>query len=431
MRRGGKVLIVLLNSLFMGVFCFAVAEPLNKPNDPNIPLTLNDYLYQAAMNNSGLRAAFEAWKAAMEQVPQAAALDDPQFTFSYFVREEMRHSDSPREQDYKIMQMFPWFGKLEARTDAAAAAAQAAHHRYEAARVKVIYQTSSVFYEFAYLAKAVDVAKDNFELMKHFEQVAREKYRTAEGSHPDVIRAQIELATMEDDLISMTRMRRPILAQLNAVMNQPTDKELPWPKEDKFVSVEIVPGAIAGQIRAANPELAAMHQQILASRKMVNLAKKRYWPDVGLGVGVDNMPNKGSGMQNPIMAMVTINLPIWVDSYAAGVRQAQAETAMAQREKMQAEFDLVAQAEQAMYELDDNLRKVRLYENVLIPKAKEMIEVTEQAYRTNEVDFLSLIDAQQKLLNFQLIRERAAANYKQKQAELEMLTGQPLAAVKK
>lgn len=430
MKQGGKVLIVLLSNLLVGVCFDAAASPV-RPADPNNPQTLNDYLYQSAMNNSGLKSAFEAWKAAIEQIPQAAALDDPQFTFSYFVREEMKHSDSPREQDYRIMQMFPWFGKLEARTDAAAAAAQAAHHRYEAARVKVIYQTSSVFYEFAYLARAVDVAKDNLELMKHFEQVAREKYRTAEGSHPDVIRAQIELATMEDDLISMTRMRRPIVAQLNAVMNQPTDKNLSWPKEEKFVPVEIDSKAIAVQIRAANPELAAMHQQILASRKMVDLAKKRYWPDVGLGVEIDNMPNRASGMQNPVMAMVTINLPIWVDSYAAGVRQAQAETAMAQREKIQTEFDLIAQAEQAMYELDNNLRKVRLYEDILIPKAKEMIEVSEQAYRTNIIDFLSLFDAQKKLLEFQLTYQRVKSNYLQKQAELEMLTGQPLVTVKK
>jgi outer membrane protein TolC len=214
------------------------------------------------------------------------------------------------------------------------------------------------------------------------------------------------------------------------------DKELPWPKEDKFVPVEIDSKAIAGQIRSANPELAAMQQQILASRKMVELARKRYWPDVTLGVDwivtdEARMPNVYGSGRDAVIAMVSINLPIWVDSYNAGVKQAQAMTAMVQRGKMQAEFDLVAQAEQAMYELDDNLRKVRLYEDVLIPKAKEMIEVTEQAYRTGGVDFLSLIDAQQKLLNFQLMRQRAAANYKQKQAELEMLTGQPLVTVKK
>jgi cobalt-zinc-cadmium efflux system outer membrane protein len=427
MRQGSKKMIAFLMLWAVAGVSFTQASS----DDPNLPLVLNDYLVQAAMNNSGLRAAFESWRAAIEQVPQAAALDDPKFTFSYFVREETKNSDSPREQDYRLTQMFPWFGKLAARTDAAAAQAQAAQHRYEAARVKLVYQTSSVFYEFAYLAKAVDVAKDNLELMKHFEQVAREKYRTSGGSHPDVLRAQIELATMEDDLISMTRMRRPIVAQLNAVMNQPTDRDLPWPKQETFKTVEVKPDIIAGQIRSANPELSAMSQQILASRKMEDLAKKRYWPDVELGIEIDNMPNKGSGMQNPVMAMVSINLPIWVDSYSAGVRQAQAQTAMAQREKRQTEFNLVAQAEQVMFELDDNLRKIRLYENVLIPKAKEMIDVSEQAYRTNSIDFMSLIDSQQKLLSFQLMHERVMANYLQKQAELEMLTGKRLAAEKK
>jgi cobalt-zinc-cadmium efflux system outer membrane protein len=428
MRQGGQRLMALFILGMIGGFSFAEQAV---GTDPNLPVILSDYLYQAAMNNSGLKAAFESWRAAIEQVPQAAALDDPKFSFSYFVREETKHSDSPREQDYTITQMFPWFGKLEARTDAAAAQAQAARHRYEAARIKLVYQTSSVFYEFAYLAKAVDVAKDNLELMKHFERVAREKYRTAGGSHPDIVRAQIELATMADDLISMTRMRKPIVAQLNAVMNQPTDRDLPWPKQEEIKPVEIKPDVIAGQIHSANPELSAMSQQILASRKMEDLARKRYWPDVELGIEIDNMPNKGSGMQNPIMPMVSINLPIWVDSYNAGVKQAQAMTAMAQREKKQAEFDLVAQAEQVLFELDDNLRKIRLYENVLIPKAKEMIDVSEQAYRTNMIDFMSLIDAQQKLLSFQLMHERVMANYLQKQAELEMLTGQPLTAGQK
>ncbi len=423
MNTDGCKKIIFLVLLAISYACSA--EQITAP-DPNTPQSLKDYLYLAAMNNSGLQASFNAWKAALEQIPQAAALDDPQFTFAYFLREEMKHSDSPREQDYTLMQMFPWFGKLKARTDAAAAQAQAARHRYEAAKVKLFYQTSSVFHEFAYLAKAVDIAKENLELMKRFEQVAREKYRTAEGSHPDVVRAQIELATMEDDLISMTKMRRPIIAQLNAVMNQPADKDLPWPKRSQFNPVETKSDIIADQIRSANPELAAMHQQVIASRKMVDLAKKRYWPDVGLGIEVDNMPNNGSEMQNPVMAMITINLPIWVESYSAGVKQAQAETAMARREKQQTEFDLIAQSEQIIYEMDDNLRKFRLYEDVLIPKAKEMIEVTEQAYRTNTVDFMTLLDAEQKLLKFQLTYERSLTNYLQKQAELEMLTGKPL-----
>jgi len=39
--------------------------------EPNIPATLQEYLRYAAHNNAGLKAAFEQWKAALEQVPQA------------------------------------------------------------------------------------------------------------------------------------------------------------------------------------------------------------------------------------------------------------------------------------------------------------------------------------------------------------------------
>lgn len=394
--------------------------------DPNNPRQLEDYLYLAALNNAGLKSSYERFRAAGAMIDQAKALDDPQLTFGYFVRDQMEDGRSLHEQDYRIMQMFPWFGKLEARTDAASAQAWAAFHRYQAAKVKLIYQVSSVFYEFAYLAQAVEIARDNLELMKHFEQVAREKYRTAEGTHPDIVRAQIELATMEDDLITMTRMRKPVAAQLNAVLNQPTDRELQWPAQEKVVFAEIVPDAIIQQIHSSNPELAAMQQQILASRKMMTLAKKRYWPDISLGVEYQNMPNRGDDEQNPVIAMISINLPIWVDSYSAGFRQAAAETAMARREKMQTEFDLAAQAQQVLFDIDDSGRKIRLYEDVLIPKAKEMIDVSEQAYRTNTIDFLSLLDAQKKLLEFQLRHQRAAANYLQKRAELEMLIGKPI-----
>jgi len=42
--------------------------------DPNNLVRLEDYLRYAALNNAGLKAAFHAWKAALEAIPQANAL---------------------------------------------------------------------------------------------------------------------------------------------------------------------------------------------------------------------------------------------------------------------------------------------------------------------------------------------------------------------
>ncbi|MHC4620664.1 MAG: hypothetical protein ACYTEQ_23190, partial [Planctomycetota bacterium] len=54
-------------------------------SDTNAPATLEDYLRYAALNNAGLKAAFEEWKAALQQVTQSRALPDPRFTYSYFI----------------------------------------------------------------------------------------------------------------------------------------------------------------------------------------------------------------------------------------------------------------------------------------------------------------------------------------------------------
>lgn len=61
----------------------ASAQPL----DVNDPLTLKEYLISAALNNPGLKAAFEQWKASVEQVPQVGALPDPEFTYGYVIEE--------------------------------------------------------------------------------------------------------------------------------------------------------------------------------------------------------------------------------------------------------------------------------------------------------------------------------------------------------
>jgi len=91
------------------------------------------------------------------------------------------------------------------------------------------------------------------------------------------------------------------------------------------------------------------------------------------------------------------------------------------------ENELVARTARTLYEYEDNGRRLRLYGDELGPRAQQLISVSEAAYLAGTVDFLSLIDAQQMLLEFRLERERASASRQQKLAELEMLAGTGLA----
>ncbi|UCC98648.1 MAG: TolC family protein [Phycisphaerales bacterium] len=420
----------LLMMSAVALFLTLSAPSSAQPTDANDPLTLKDYLNSAALNNAGLKAAFEQWKMTLEQVPQAKSLPDPKFTYGYFI-EEVETRVGPQRSKVEIMQMFPWFGEIEARTDAAGAAARAARQRYEAEKLKLFFEVKDAFYEYAYLAEAIEIGRQNLELVEHFEEVARTKYIAAAASHPDVIRAQVELAKLEDQLKTLEQLRTPIVARLNAVLNRQSLDMLPWPRAEKFQTPKVARQKVVELLRAQNPELRALDFELEAARSRVELAKKKFWPDVGVGVGwtdTDGAMNPGvrdSG-KDPIILMFTMNLPIWRGSYRAAELQAKAELMKTAHQKTETENTIVARAERALYDFEDSNRKATLYGDVLVPKAEELLEASETAYRAGTIDFLSLINAQQKLLEFQLRYERAVADNQQGLARLEMLVGSEL-----
>jgi len=207
-----------------------------QPDDANNLLTLQDYLRYASLNNAELKAKFENWKAAVEQIPQAKSLPDPKFNYGYFI-ENVETKVGPQQHRFEVMQSFPWFGVIEARTDLAAAKAKAAHKRYQAKKLEVFQQAKYAFYEYVYLAKAIEITKQNLELITHFEEVARSRYTTAITSHPDIIRAQIELAVLEDRLKSLKELRPAIITRLNSILNQPVSTNLPWPESPQYQQI--------------------------------------------------------------------------------------------------------------------------------------------------------------------------------------------------
>jgi len=393
----------------------------NEPTaDANVPQTLREYLRHAALNNAGLKAAFEEWKAALEQIPQAKALPDPKFTYNYFVQQ------IDERQRVGLMQMFPWFGKIAARTDAAAAGAKAAQRRYETKRVQLSSEVKQAFYEYAYLAGATRVARENLMLMQHFEEVARTKYITAAATHPDIIRAQIEVAKLQNELITLERQRSPVVARLNAALNRPAAAPLPWPREEPEQPVELNRDALMAMLQERNPELQALGFEIERLNSEVAVARRNFYPDVGIGAEWMSMSMPGGGREQDVMIGIELNVPIWRRSYRAGELQARAMARRARYERKDLENNLVARTQRALYEYENSGREVQLYRDVLVPRAQELVGASETAYMAAAVDFLRLIDAQQTLLRFQLARERSRADQQQKLAELEMLVGAEL-----
>jgi len=396
------------------------AFSLDPATDPNSPVLLEDYLRIAVENNAELKSAFEEWKIASLDIPQAKALPDPELKYGYLARQ----SDMQMGQTVSIMQMFPWFGTLDARTQAAVNAAAASQQAYQAAQRVIFREVKENFFEYQYLANAINIAAENINLLEHFEEVARTKYEAASATHPDVIRAQIELAKMQNILDNLTPLRKPVMAKLNALINAPMDTVLPWPQKGGWEPVRIDRQRILAMVKAHNPQLSELDLKVAASREKIKESQKRFYPNLGIGAEWQQFDKSGGNTgRDAVALMFQINLPLWRGSYRAGEQQARAMKRMYANQRTQAENTLLARTEEAIYNLENNDRQVRLYRDVLIPKTEELLAASETAYQAATVDFLSLLDAQRTLLEYQLDYEQAVRDYRQTLARLEQLTG--------
>jgi cobalt-zinc-cadmium efflux system outer membrane protein len=140
----------------------------------NSPDILNEYLVEAAENNPGLRSSFNEYLSSLELVPQAGALPDPRVTFGYFI-EPVETRVGPQQARISAAQMFPWFGTLGARKDAATEMAKSKYEIFEEAKSRLFYDVKSTYYNLYFTQQAKIITSDNINILNTLRKIALTK----------------------------------------------------------------------------------------------------------------------------------------------------------------------------------------------------------------------------------------------------------------
>ncbi|XOV74654.1 MAG: TolC family protein [Phycisphaerales bacterium] len=198
---------------------------------------------------------------------------------------------------------------------------------------------------------------------------------------------------------------------MNAALNRPSGEEVARMTglPGRIASVDA--DGLAEIARRSNPMLLAMDEQIEEQRLLSEVARRDGLPEfmVGLDYIVTgeamNSSTPGSG-DDPILLNFGISLPIWRDKYDAGVREALARRLAVAGERADQANRIAAGIHRAWFEHTDADRRVRLYENTLIPKAEESLRASLAGFRAGETSFLDLLDTERTLLEFAIAAER-------------------------
>ncbi len=395
--------------------------------DPFDATDLRACVQHGLARSAELRAAFEEWRALTERVDHVAALPDPRFTWGEFL-EEVQTRTGPQERRLALSQAFPWPGKLEAEARVADRRAEAAWHRVDAARLRVARDVEVAFHEYAFLARELGITADLVELLRGLEPVVQSRVRAGAGQ-ADLLRLQVEIGRLEDDLASLRRRRPATSARLADAMSVAEGAALlplaPLAEPDPR---RVDAAAAYARALERSPSLRELDEHLAADQEAEGLAGYRRKP--GFAVGVDYIQTgdavvpmtPGSG-DDPILVSLSVSLPVWGASYSAAEREARHRVQAAAERIVAARSGLRAQVEEQAYRVEDAARRIELYRDSLIPRAREALDLTLAAYRTGGVSVLDLIDSERALLEFELSFWRACREQLQGEARLRALTG--------
>ncbi|SOC80002.1 Outer membrane protein TolC [Salinimicrobium sediminis] len=384
--------------------------------------TLEDYLQLAAENNPEVKAAYAEFEAALQEAPQVRSLPDPSLTMTAFgTMVETRLG--PQEARFSLMQMFPWFGTLEAREDVANLMAEAKFQAFLDLRNRLFLDVSSKYYDLYELEQQVIFQEENLEILQNYKDLALSRVSAGSGALSDVLQTDL-LRNESVTALEILRLKKEaVVAQFNALLNRSRSEAVNLPQD-----LEIVfENAIFDTSVTGNPRLTEMERMAASARAQEILAKKEGLPNVGLGVDYVivgermDMAVEDSG-RDAIMPMLSVSLPIFRGKYKAARKQAEFMAESYEQRKINMENMLSAEMEAAEFEVREAAEMLRLYEKQ-VESSKQVLNLLLSGYRNASANFEEVLRVRQELLKYKLAVAGAEANYLTALAQIDYLSG--------
>jgi outer membrane protein TolC len=146
------------------------------------PDSLIKYLEIAAKNNPAVLQKFSEYKAALQKIPQAGSLSDPELSMGFFLK-PMELVNGNQIADIKLMQMFPWFGVLRNAKDEMSLMANARFELFRDTKLQVFYDLQRTWYELYKVQKDISISEKNIEILKVIERLALIRFKSAPSSN--------------------------------------------------------------------------------------------------------------------------------------------------------------------------------------------------------------------------------------------------------
>lgn len=347
-------------------FCFSVFVTTGVQN-LKAQESLEEYLEIAVHNNSKLKAEYAQFEAAMRKTPQVSSLPDPTLTMSGLGR-MVETRVGAQEARFNIMQMFPWFGTLEARKEAANLMAEAKFQSYLNSKNLLVFEVKTAYAELYNLSEVIKIKEENLGILDSYRELALSRFKSGGGAMVNVIKVDIDRDGSSTEIELLKDQIKTLEIKFNLLLNREPTAEVKI-KDSLTVDYMLESENFVGKLQN-HPMIMGLKKQKESYRAQEIMAEKEGLPDIGIGFDYSIISKRtdanpeGNGM-DAFMPMVSVSLPIFRKKYKASREEAKFMAESMEHEMQNVSNELLSTLEMTLYELKKSARLIELYDKQL------------------------------------------------------------------
>ncbi|MEL6639313.1 MAG: TolC family protein [Bacteroidota bacterium] len=312
---------------------------------------LSDFLKGGETKNFALQAVQQEYRAALEKGPQVRQFPQPDFGLGTFLL-PVETRLGAQQVRISAAQLFPWFGTLDARESLVLSQAASQYEKIASTALEVNFRIKTAYLRVYEIRMTRKIIQRNTSTLRALRQLALARVESGQGSAADVLRVDLKIQALEQELRILDQQSSPPLADFNQVLNRPLNTPLTVQDSFAFATLPYPPDTLAQHLRQHHPTLRMFDRQREAAQKAIDLNALDTKPSLGLGVDYlmvaprsdATPPNNGRDI---LQLNAKVRIPLGRKQYQAKEREERLNMAALENHQADLESRLLAAIEKA------------------------------------------------------------------------------------
>jgi len=414
-----KALVLFL--LFAGII-----SSYSQTNDSSLDSLIN----QALLVSPKLKMLKAKYNASESRIEVNSNLPDPMLTLGLMNLPTNSFSFTQEPMTGKIVglsQAFPFPGKLGSVADVAEKDAEIVTKEISDSENEIKKIISQNYWELVFVRKAIDVANESKVLLKDIAEVVRANYSVSKASQQNLLKVELEITNITDRIEELKSKEKSIVSMINAQLLKDAQSDIYTNDLPSIEYLRITQDKLDSLAKSYRPFLEGIQLAKQKAELMKDLAEYDYYPNFNLSLQYsfrDKIEKTNMPLDDFFSVMVGLSIPLnYGGKVTAKVEEAEAMQNMYE-EQYQASLQMLnGTFGSSIAKLNTLQERIKLIEEALLPQAQQTYSASLSSYQVAQIDFINVVDAQNKLYQVETNLYRLKSEYLKEINELEFLTG--------